>query len=167
MTPTKYLYLDASALAKRYTLETGTPIINYLFEGSGSTRFVVLSVGIAEVAAILVRKRNAKVIPVALYSQAIVNFSAEILSQPELRVIPATAAMATDSIVLIGRHSINATDAILLCSALELAESFRSRADDLILVASDLRLLRAAEAEGLAVFNPETQTAEDLDRLLS
>ena len=167
MRPTNYLYLDASALAKRYTLEMGTSVVNDLFNRAASARFIVLSVGIAEVASILVRKRNANVIPADLYSLAIVNFSAEILSQPELRIIPATAAMATDSIVLIGRHSINATDAILLRSALDLADSLRSRADDLILVASDLRLLRAAEAEGLAIFNPEAQTVEDLDRLLS
>jgi hypothetical protein len=42
----------------------------------------------------------------------------------------------------------------------------RARGDDLVLVASDQRLLRAAQVEGLLVFKPETQTTTDLDALL-
>ena len=38
--------------------------------------------------------------------------------------------------------------------------------DDLVLVASDQRLLRAAQAEGLVTFDPETQSQADLDALL-
>jgi hypothetical protein len=41
--------------------------------------------------------------------------------------------------------------------ALGLAQYLRNRGDDLVLVASDLRLLVAAQAEGLFTFNPETQ----------
>jgi hypothetical protein len=58
------------------------------------------------------------------------------------------------------------TDAILLRSALDLAANLRARGDDLVLVASGGRLQRAAQAEGLIVFNPETQTSADLDLLL-
>ena len=38
--------------------------------------------------------------------------------------------------------------------------------DDLVLVTSDQRLLRAAQVEGVLTFNPETQTEGDLDALL-
>jgi predicted nucleic acid-binding protein len=166
VTGTRYFYLDASALAKRYTLETGTPVVNYLYARLTPNRFAVLSVGVAEVVSILVRKRNAKTIPVAAFSNAIVNFSAEIVNQRQLRKISATTTLASAALTLISQHSINATDAILLRSALDLAASLRARGDDLVLVASDGRLLRAAQAEGLIVFNPETQTTADLDLLL-
>ncbi|MCI0388839.1 MAG: hypothetical protein MOB07_08755 [Acidobacteria bacterium] len=51
-------------------------------------------------------------------------------------------------------------------SALDFAANLRARGDDLVLVASDGRLLRAAQAEGLIVFNPEKQPTADLDLLL-
>jgi hypothetical protein len=42
-------------------------------------------------------------------------------------------------------------------SALAIARQLRANGDDLVLVASDQRLLRAADAEGLSTFNPEIQ----------
>jgi hypothetical protein len=45
---------------------------------------------------------------------------------------------------LIVAHSVNATDAIMLKSALAVDLKLRSAADDLVMVASDQRLLRAA-----------------------
>jgi len=163
---TRYFYLDASALSKRYAFEAGTPVINHLFAQLTPDRFVVLSVGIAEVVSILVRKRNAKIIPIKVYSSAITNFGVEIINQSQIRKIAATTALATDALALISRHSINATDAILLRSALDFAASLRASGNDLALVASDQRLLRAAQTEGLTIFNPETQTNADLDALL-
>jgi hypothetical protein len=63
-------------------------------------------------------------------------------------------------------HSVNATDAIVLHAALGLAQHQRSRGDDLVLVASDQRLLRAAQAEGLRTFDPETQDQATLALLV-
>ncbi len=117
----------------------------------------------AEVAFILVRKRNAKTIPAAVFSKAIVNFTGEIVNQAQLPKISASATLASAALDLIIHHSINATDAILLRSALDLATGLRANGDDLVLVVYDRRLLRAAQAEGLIVFSPETQTTADLD----
>jgi hypothetical protein len=65
--------------------------------------------------------------------------------------------LATSSFALIVAHSINSTDAVTLRSALAIARKLRAGGDDLVLVASDQRLLRAAQAEGLSTFDPETQ----------
>ena len=54
----------------------------------------------------------------------------------------------------------------MLRSALDVATPLRVAGDDVVLVASDLRLLRAAEAEGLPTLNPETQTSAHVDALL-
>jgi len=67
---------------------------------------------------------------------------------------------------LLSRHSINATDAIVLRAALDLTNSLRSVVDNLVLVAADRRLLRAAGAEGLVTFKPATQSQADLDALI-
>jgi hypothetical protein len=68
-----------------------------------------------------------------------------------------TNSLVIAALIHIQKHSVNATDAIVLHAALGLAQYRRSRGDDLILVASDQRLLRAAQAEGLGTFDPEIQ----------
>jgi predicted nucleic acid-binding protein len=162
----RYFYLDASALAKRYAPEPGTPVVHHLFAQITPDRLVVVNVGIAEVVSILVRKRNGRIISQPTYSQAMVNFRAEVINQALVQKIVPFTALVIAALALISQHSINATDAILLRTALDLAASLRARGDDLVLVASDGRLLRAAQAEALLVFNPETQTTADLDLLL-
>ena len=63
---------------------------------------------------------------------------------------------------LIEAHSLNSVDALVLRSALDTATELRSIGDRLVLVASDQRLLRAARAEGLQVFNPELDSQQTL-----
>jgi hypothetical protein len=49
---------------------------------------------------------------------------------------------------------------------LGLAHRLRQHGDDLVLVASDQRLLRAAQVEGLTTFNPESQDFAALSALI-
>ena len=55
----QFLFLDASALAKRYAPEVGTPLLNHLFASVSLDRLYLFNVGMAEVLSILVRKKNA------------------------------------------------------------------------------------------------------------
>jgi predicted nucleic acid-binding protein len=73
----------------------------------------------------------------------------------------------TDSWELIEKHSINSTDALILKCALDKAVALRNVGDDLVLVSSDARLVRAAKAEGLPTFNPETDDQQTLDSLIN
>ena len=74
--------------------------------------------------------------------------------------------LAASGFPLIVRYSINSTDAIALKSALAIADDLRAGGDDLVFVASDQRLIRAANAEGLTTFNPETQDLAALTALV-
>jgi uncharacterized protein len=161
-----FAFLDASALAKRYVPERGTLTINHLFSRVPPDRLSVLAAGLAEVKFILVRKRNIAALPAALLNQATLNFHAEICSASTVQKVPADADLAITSFPLIESHSVNSTDAMVLRAALNLAALLRLGGNDLFLVASDLRLLRAAQAEGLLTFNPEIQSPADLDALL-
>jgi len=58
-------------------------------------------------------------------------------------------------------------DALVLRSALDIATELRSTDDRLVLVASDQRLLRAARAEGLQIFNPELDPQQTLTDWIS
>jgi predicted nucleic acid-binding protein len=71
-----------------------------------------------------------------------------------------------DSLPLITSHSLNASDAAYLCQALRTRALFRVLEHDLVVVASDQRLLRAAQAEGLLTLNPEEASRADVDGLL-
>ena len=93
----------------------------------------------------------------ATFSQAILQIGHEIIHATNLRKVEPTNSLVIAALIHIQNHSVNATDAIVLHAALGLAQHRRSRGDDLILVASDRRLLRAAQAEGLGTFDPEIQ----------
>lgn len=161
-----FAYPDASALVKRYIPEPGSPVVHHLFSRVPLDRMAVLSVGIAEVVHILVRQHNGKRITTTTFRQALSDLRKEIKLKSPIRVIDVTGIAAVRAQPFILKYSINSTDAILLRSALDLAAPLRAAGDDLLLVASDQRLLKAARAEGLAVFDPEAQSAADLDTVL-
>ncbi|HEX5272190.1 MAG TPA: type II toxin-antitoxin system VapC family toxin [Gemmataceae bacterium] len=158
-------YLDASALAKRYAPEPGSLLVDHLLTSVSPNRLYVFNVGMAEVISILVRKRNTGALSAAALNQAWVVFDAEIATSAVHRTA-ADDTLVRRSVRLIDTHSINGTDAIILRSALDTATDLRATKDDLVLVASDLRLLRAAQAERLKTFNPETDSLADLNSLL-
>lgn len=55
---------------------------------------------------------------------------------------------------------------ILMQVALELLAQLHSQGDSLVFFSADQRLLRAAQIEGLTVFNPETGAKAQLESLL-
>jgi predicted nucleic acid-binding protein len=160
-------YLDASALAKRYAPEKGFTQVNAILDIVPRHRIRVLNIGTGEVMSILVRKRNAGIISIAEFQQAVASFKAEIVHAGTVARMPVTSRLVTSSFPLIVAHSINSTDALILKSALAIARRLRRAGDDLVLVASDQRLLRAAQAESLTTFNPETQDHAALAALMA
>lgn len=159
-------YLDASALVKRYVPEKGSPHVHAILDGVPHNRIYLLNVGAGEVVSIFVRKRNAESISTASFGQAYVDFETEILRAADIRKQSVSNRLALSSFPLIVAHSINSTDAIVLKSALAIARKLRAGGDDLVLAASDQRLLRAAQAEGLTTFNPEIQDQAALAPLI-
>jgi predicted nucleic acid-binding protein len=159
-------YLDASALAKRYVPEKGSTQVDAIFDRVASDRIRLLNISAGEVVSILVRKRNGGNISIADFREAMANFDAEILSKTAVTRTSVTSRLVTGSLPLIVAHSINSTDALTLKSALAFARKLRGAGDDLVLVASDQRLLRTAHSEGLLTFNPETPDQAVLATLL-
>jgi predicted nucleic acid-binding protein len=159
-------YLDASSLAKRYVPENGSPHVHALLDSVPADRFYLLNVGVGEVVSILVRKRNAGTISAAYFRQALLNFESEIVHATEVTKVSVTNRLAFAAYPLVEVHSINSTDAITLKSALTVARRLRAAGDDLVLVASDQRLLRTAQAEGLSTFDPERQDQTTLAAFL-
>ena len=159
-------YLDASALAKRYVPEPGSALLHAILNTVTADRIHLLNLGMGEIVSILLRKRNGGVISQAFFGQAMLNFETEIVRARDIEKVSVPSRLVTSSFPLLVAHSLNSTDALILKSALALARKLRAGGDDLVLVASDQRLLRAAGAEGLTTFNPETQDHAVLAPLL-
>ena len=160
-------FLDASALAKRYVPERGSALVHAIVENVPGDRLRFLNIGNGEIVSILVRKRNAGVISDAYFGQALVNLVSDIVRATDITKVSVTSRLVTASFPLIVAHSINSTDALILRSALAIARRLRRAGDDLVLVASDQRLLRAAQAENLTTFDPEMQDHAALAALMA
>lgn len=159
-------YLDASAVAKRYVPEKGSAQIDSILDTVVAGRIYLLNIVAGEVVSVLVRKRNAGALATEDFAQALASFEAEIVRGASITRAPVTSRLVTSSFALIVAHSINSTDALTLRSALVIARRLRIAGDDLVLVAADQRLVRAAAAEALLTFNPETQDQAPLTALI-
>ena len=158
-----YFYFDASELIKRYTEEVGSNKIDFLFQNVPLNRLMCLAIGVAEVFSICVRKRNDGRITRHHFEQAVGYLDNEVINtESDFETVAAQNVLIWKSISLIDTHSINSVDAILLCSALDIATNLRNEKNELVLIASDQRLLRAAQTEGLLCFNPETDSQQVL-----
>ena len=159
------LFWDASALAKRYIFETGSDVVDALF--SGVTRSEMLSTpwGYAETYSILLRRRNGGVLDAASFTTAVTALQDEIIDDEDFRLLSVDDAIVFESITMMHGHNLNATDAALLVLLVAYTSSPLNSA--CTLVTSDLRLFRAAQAEGLSAINPELLTVADVAGLLA
>jgi hypothetical protein len=111
-------------------------------------------------------EKNSRVISPAIFVAGLRAFREDFIENTELVKIEATNVLCWEAISLIEKHSINATDAVVLRSALDLAATEQKHGNDLILVTADQRLITAAKAEGLPVINPEIATLAEIEKLL-
>ena len=158
-----YFYFDASALTKQYTEEIGSDKIDFLFASVPLGRLLCLTIGAAEVFWIFVRKKNDSRITTIQFDRAFTLLRREVINnQADFRTIPVPDSLVWGSMRLIETHSLNSVDAMVLRSALDIAAELRDTGDRLVLIASDQRLLRAARAEGLQIFNPKIDSQQTL-----
>ena len=161
-----YFWLDANACVKRYVVEEGTLLINYLFARVPLNKMFCLLEGIGEIISVIVRVRNRGEITTAGFIQIRQLFDSEIIHRDEVELVLPTEDQITASWLLIEKHSLNSTDAILLQCTLDSTNELRMDGDNLVLVSSDKRLIRAAQNEGLLTFDPETDSQTILDVLI-
>ena len=155
-----YFWIDASAFAKGYITEPrGTPEMKYFFSRVPSQRIVYWAGAIGEVISVFVRCKNRGDISQADFEQIMQSLEPEATG----RRVDHTPHQTDDSLRFINLYSFRSSDAIILQCALDEANNLRAAGDDLVLVCSDDRLVRAAKREGLRTFNPENDSQEDLD----
>ena len=154
-------YLDASAMVKRYAPESGSELVNALFTRVPAQQHIVSIWTVAETVAALNRKRNSA----QMTSSALASAVNLLLTETDaLWQVKVDSASVRDSLDLITRHNINATDALHLHIVLHLQRLLAQFGTDIVLVTSDHRLLNAAEAEGLRTIDPEQASEAELKK---
>ncbi len=147
-----FYYLDASAWVKRYYQEKGTGWVQDFF--SRSQALACSSLGFVEVTATLARKRKAGEID----SPQLDNKLQELETDWDNFVqIQFTTEVVNSAATLTRQLALRGADAVHLASALFLQERFGGDDDQLIFIASDEELKKAARASGLTVVDPNEQ----------
>jgi hypothetical protein len=85
---------------------------------------------------------------------------------PGFDLLTVDDAAIFDGLHFVEKHSINATDAAILTLFLRYVQALPPDGPPCVLVASDQRLVQAAQAEGLATLDPETVPAVDVPSFL-
>jgi uncharacterized protein len=161
-----HAFFDSSALVKHYSTEDGTPLVNAIFQRVPLFRMSCSMLTILEVTSILVRKRNDGRMTDKMLRAALDELEHEITKNEDFVAVSVDDALLLSAIDFIAKHNLNASDCVILRAALFYRDILQKTGDDLLFWASDARLLRAAEREGLTVFDPEIDTLLKLDNLL-
>jgi uncharacterized protein len=162
-----WVYFDASALVKRYSVEHGTELVNELFQNLPVEQMTCAVIGILEIISVLVRKRNDGRLSPHLFNKAINELNKEIIEADNFALASIENYLILSAISLNEQHGINSTDAIILRSCLNLEQELQRLGNRLILCSCDKRLLRAAQNVGLEVFDPEVETVAQLQSTLA
>lgn len=161
------VYVDPRAWVKRYVEEDGSEHVEQLFNDLlvvQPPRLICSRCGVTEVVAALNRRQNVGGISRSEFAVAYMQLERD---RRSIRLFTVRNYQVDGSARLILTHNLNATDALHLQVALETHSRLRLQGDRLLSLCADQRLLRAAQAEGLTPFNPETGTEAQLMALLT
>ncbi len=142
------IFFDASAAAKRYFLEMGSDRVNELW--SGPEFFSSLAILPCELISALNRKRRERTLPRGAY-HTVKNQIGEDVGK--IHAVPISAEVIELSLRILDAHPLKAVDSLYLAAALGLQLALK---EPVLFVAADRQLLKAAQAEGLRAYNPET-----------
>ena len=134
------LFLDASALAKRYVEEAGTELVVATMAGQP---IAISRLSVTEVVSAICRRCREGDLRVEQREAALRQLDSE---RSAFHVVEFTEEIVARAGALLRRHPLRASDSVQLASCLLLADELGTPAR---LMAFDERLVRAARAEGV------------------
>jgi predicted nucleic acid-binding protein len=144
-----FYYLDTSALVKLYVREPGTDEMTRLADVASGNTLAVLVLSRVEFRSAIRQRERLGDVPRDTADALIARLEAHL--QNIYIVHPVTDSVVEEAVALLDRHPLRAYDAVLLAGCI----SLRARSSERpAFVCSDRMLLRAAENEGLTVFDP-------------
>jgi len=140
------IFFDSSALVKRYIEEKGSDKVHALLK-EGSI-VVVSRLAYPEILAAITRRHKAGEIDTRPFERVKKAFKADWASFAVVEIHKEIFQFVDE---VIAKHALKGADSIHLSTALWLKKATKK---DVVLVASDIELLKAAKAEKLGVCNP-------------
>jgi len=143
-------FIESSAYLKLFVQEEGSDRLINLIERTEDREKAVSALAPIEVRSAIRRRERLGDISAVHAGEALSTLTAE---SRRLIEQPVTATVLSRASAVVDQHSVRALDAIQLATALILRETLIG-ADVLLFICSDIRLLKAAEAEAMATYNP-------------
>jgi len=143
------VYLDTSALIKRYIEEEGTAQVIALTKDGGSAQVIILDIALLESRSAVRRREREGDISDSDADRILKQIEEDASSSFLLQ--PSTSAVMEEAARLIDRHPLRAYDALQLAGCLVARRGARG---PLTFVCADVRLCETASLEGLTVLNP-------------
>lgn len=141
------IFLDASAAAKRYFPELGSDKVAGIF-GASEHRYSLLILP-CELASVLNRRFREGDLSRTDYRDIKEQIRMDLKT---IDAIPIDADLIGTSLQLLDSHPLKTLDSLYLAAALSLQQGGK---EPVLFVSADRQLLRAAQAEGLKVLDPE------------
>lgn len=141
------MYIDSSALVKRYIHEDGTEVVNSLF--LDATELIASSVCIPEIASAAARRGRCGELDADQHQLVKSMFFGDLRG---FMLVAVDERIVSTSVDMVEKHPLKALDSIQLASAIA--------ADPDLFVCSDGTLIDAARQEGLAVFDPVSDSRQ-------
>jgi uncharacterized protein len=147
------LFVDTSALVKRYVDETGSAWLRAAIDPALSPLVVMSHLALAEMRSAFQRRLREGTLTPAELSRLHDAFRGD--CRDEYQIFPVNQSVIDLAGDLIERQTLRTLDAIQLATALTARHFLVTRGfPEIVFIAADDRLLQAAAAEGLATDNP-------------
>jgi len=152
-------FFDTSALAKLYVMETGTAWVRRLTDPAAQNRLYVARITLVELVSAITRRKKNGDLTQAMAGAALATLRSNFDSDYD--VVEVTSFLVSQAEALAEKHVLRGYDAVQLAAATQVHSAYvaAGKASNqpmptLILVSADLDLNTAAQAEGLAVDDP-------------
>jgi len=142
-------FVDTSALAKRYVMETGSLWVRGWILPSAGNTIMISRLATVELIAMLMRRHREGTLWISDVNRIRSNFLAHVRKQ--YTVVDLETKVFSVARSLLMKHPLRSSDAIQLASAVIVRNHYRVK---LTFIAADHRLLTAAAAEGFTTDDP-------------
>jgi predicted nucleic acid-binding protein len=147
-------YFDTSALAKRYSQETGTVWVTTLTDPTLGHEIYTTQLTGPEMVATLFRRARSGKVSLADARRLASNF--RVNWQHQYQPLEVSENVINRAMMIAERHALRGADAIHLAVALDLHQKRQTmQLSPLTFVSADIEQLQAASVEGLLVENPD------------
>lgn len=147
------VYLDTSALIKRYVSELGSAWITSVAFDAPSTTLITSRLTIAEVRSALARRRREMNIDAQTHVDAVAAFIEDCANRYGFVELDSPVLELAGE--LLDRHPLRANDAVQLASAMLIDRALQDAGiSPLTFLCVDERLISVAKVEGLSTDNP-------------